>query len=392
MCGAGPEQNKFHNIYQAAGTKFIYLEKRMGSSGMKRFTFIVCISLLLIVLIAAVPVTATSTTISGDSITSVSPAVGHLSKTVTVTISGVNFTSTTGSVRLEKDGETDIDGTVTSWSVSSIVCKFTIKSTKDTGDWDLVVVKGYDSTEIVKADGFAITESITISSISPTSAQADDEDVDFTLTGTNFDEDIIDDVYLYNDNYDNISADDFEVSSTTKIKGTFDLSDADDDKYEVCVEDKYGEAKCDLTFTITTNEVGSIEITSNPSGAAIYVDGIANGTTPNTVDDIIVGSHKITIKKSGYEDWGKIVNVEADDTVDVEAKLYAVSAATTTAPTNNPAPVVTTRPTTARTTAKSTVKVPTSWVDTPTTTAASPVDPVIVIGTIGLAFLALRKP
>lgn len=360
---------------------------------MKRFTFIVCFSLLVLLMIAAVPVTATSTTISGDSITTLNPAAAQTGKTVTVTITGVNFTTSEGSVRLEKSDENDIEAySIDSWTYDTIVCKFKISSSKATGKWDVVVVKGTsDASVIVRSNGFGITEPMTLTSISPTTGAVDD-DVDFSLVGTNLDD--VEDVYLYYKSYDNITADsDFDISDDgKKIKGTFDLSDTDEGTYDVCVEDSYKVVKCDLSFKITTNEFGSIDIASSPSGASILIDGIANGTTPNTVENIIAGSHKIILRKTGYEEWGKIVTVTDDETTDVNANLNVISVSATTAPTNNPAPVVTTRPTTARTTAKSTVKVPTSWADTPTTTAASPVDPVIIIGTIGFAFLALRKP
>ena len=174
-------------------------------------------------------------------------------------------------------------------------------------------------------------------------------------------------LHLDNKAYDNITADDVDAVSATKVTGTFDLTDADDDTYDVCVKDSLGTVECGLSFDITTNEVGSIDISSNPSGASIYIDGTLKGTTPDTVDDLLVGSHKIVLKKSGDQDWGKMVTVEADDTVDVEANLYAVATAATPVPTTNP----TTIPRTSRTTVKSTIKVPTTWADIPTT-AASP--------------------
>jgi len=358
---------------------------------MKRFTFIVCFSLLLILLIMAVPVTAsTSTTISSDKITAVSPSGGPTGKTVSVTISGNNFTADYGTVRLEMSGEDDIDGTLSSWTVNSIECTFKLSTSRATGNWDLVVIKGLDQTIIAKTDAFTITDKISLTSIDPKTGQMGN-DVDFTLKGKNFDEDLIEQVYLYKKGNRNITDDNVDVKSSTELKGTFDLDDAEEDTYDVCIEDKSGVVVCDLSFEVTTNEVGSIDFASNPSGATIYINNIANGTTPTTVDDLIAGSYKIVLKKSGYEDWGKIVTVEADETAEVDAKLYAATTATsTTVPTT--AQQATARPTTARTTAKSTIKVPTSWANTPTTTAASPVDPVIIIGTIGLAFLALRKP
>ena len=240
----------------------------------------------------------------------------------------------------------------------------------------------------MKEDAFTVTEAMTLTSISPDSGRADDDDLDFTLKGKKF-EDNIADVYLLNDD-NKISADDFDRKSSSEITGTFDLEDEDEGTYDVCVKDDFGAIECDLDFEILTNAEGSIEISSSPSGASIFIDNIANGTTPNTVDDILVGSYKIVLKKSGYDDWGKVVNVEEDEVTEVDATLYAIRTATpTTAPA---APAQTTVPrTTVRTTVKSTIKIPTTWVDTATTTAASPLDPAIIIGAVGLVLLALRK-
>lgn len=355
---------------------------------MKGYALIVCF--ILVLLMAAVPVAATTTTISGDSITSVSPSVGQKGDTVSVTIIGVNFTTTAGSVRLEKSGDTDIDGQIVTWGPGSITCKFTIKTSRDSGKWDVVVVKGHDSTTIVGAQQFAVSEEISITSITPTSGVMD-SDVDFTLSGKGFDEDTIDDVFLSLDDFDvNISADDYEVTSSTKITGSFDLGEADDDgKYDICIEDDFGTVECKSNaFEVLSNAEGTIEISSSPSGATIYIDDVTNGTTPRNID-ILVGSHKVSLKKAGYSDWAKIVNVEEDETTEVDATLYAVATATPTTP---PTAVPTTaRTATPRTTVKSTMKIPTTWADTPTPTAASPVDPVLIIGSICVAFIALRK-
>jgi hypothetical protein len=353
---------------------------------MKGYAFIICF--ILVLLITAVPVTATTTTISGDSISSVSPSTGQAGDTISIGIEGLNFTTTKGSVRFEKSGDTDIDATIKTWTPSSITCTIKISTARDAGMWNVVVVKGFDSTEIVKTNGFAVSKPVTITSITPESGQADN-DVDFTIAGKDFDKDTDYDVFLYNTDYDNITADSVDVVSTTKITGTFDLSDADADTYDFCIEDEYGAVKCKKNaFEVLTNAEGTIEISSSPSGATIYIDDITNGTTPRNVN-ILVGSHKVTLKKTGYSDWAKIVNVEEDDTVEVDATLYAVATATPTTP---PTAVPTTaRTATPRTTVKSTIKIPTTYADPVTTAAASPVDPAVIIGAICLAFIALRK-
>lgn len=46
---------------------------------------------------------------------------------------------------------------------------------------------------------------------------------------------------------------------------------------------------------------GSISITSDPSGASVYLDGTHRGTTPISLDNVVSGSHTIELTKSGYE-------------------------------------------------------------------------------------------
>lgn len=341
-----------------------------------------CLLLLALLLILAVPVSAALT----PTITNISPAVGYTDgKTLSYTITGTNFDGTTtdeGDVWLEMPGEDDISAySILTWTNTSIVCRFKIFTTIEPGDWDLVVLNK-DGLSTKKNDAFTIMAPMTLKSISPSSAQMDDNDVDFTLVGTGLSE--VTEVYLYNSDYDKIYAKYVDVVSSTTVEGTFDLSDTEEDTYDVCVVDSFDADECDLSFKITTDAVGSIDISSSPSGASIYVDGALKGTTPDTVDDLAEGSYKVVLKKSGYSDWGKIVKVTEGDTTTVDADLDAL----TTAPTAVP----TTAPTTVKTAAKSTLKVPTSWpsVTAPSTTA-SPLDPAIIVGIICLMFIAFRK-
>jgi hypothetical protein len=336
---------------------------------MKRFAFIVYLILLLLIMV--VPVTA--------GITKISPEVGYTGRTSTVTITGTNFTPARVVVMLT-NGDDDITASVGDFSNTSIKCTFTISKTRATGDWDLIVTNN-DGWEQKKSNGFTIRKPMTLTSISPTHAQANNDSVDFTLVGTYLSD--VEDVFLYNNDYDNITATDVVGISATRVEGTFDLTDTDEDTYDVCVVDDFGTEECDLSFEITTDEVGSIDISSSPAGASIYVDGSYIGTTPDTADDLDEGSYKVVLRKSGYNDWGKIVKVKAGETTTVDADLDVM----TTAPTAVP----TTVPTTVRTTVKkSTMSVPTTW-PSATPTQASPVVPAVTVGTICLAFIALRK-
>ena len=49
-------------------------------------------------------------------------------------------------------------------------------------------------------------------------------------------------------------------------------------------------------------------IDSIPAGADIEVDGGFVGNTPSTVD-VAQGNHQITVKKQGFADWTKALNI-----------------------------------------------------------------------------------
>lgn len=345
-----------------------------------RFCILLTVSLLLV---AGVPAAAEESTIS-----SISPSAGYLGSSTSVTITGTNFNETSVKVRLMMDDESNISATITSHTATEIVCKFTLSSSKTTGDWDLVVINEDDS-EVVKVEAFTIRSAITLSSISPTCARANNESVDFTLKGSGLAD--IEEVYLYHEDYDNISAS-VDDTASSSVTGTFDLTDASEETYDVCVVDSAQTRKCGLSFEVTSDDVGSIEIASSPSGAGVYVDNDYYGTTPYTIDDLSVGSHKVLLKKSGYEEWGKYVKVTSGGTTTVDADLTAIVTEVTTAPTPAPTPVsVTPVPTKTRTPARTAaVTVPTTWPSPTATTQASPLGELVIAGGIGIALFAAR--
>jgi hypothetical protein len=334
---------------------------------------------MILLLSLAVPVAAGSSTIS-----KISPAVGYTGSSTTVTITGTNFNESSVKVKLMMEDESNITSTVSSFNSTGIVCKFTISSSKTPGDWDLVVINEDDS-EAVKVEGFAIRDPMTLTSISPAYAQVNNASVDVMVVGAGLSD--VSGLYLFSSDYGNITASNVDAVSATKVKGSLDLTDAVEDSYYVCVRDSFGTPQCDLSFEITTDAVGSIDISSSPTGASIYVDGSYIGTTPGSADNLVEGSHRVLLQKTGYSDWAKMVKVTEGDTTIVDADLAAVTTAPTTVPTTIPA--------TVKTTVKSTLKVPTPW-PTATTlpaTTASPVDPVIIAGALGiwLGFVVHRK-
>ncbi len=57
---------------------------------------------------------------------------------------------------------------------------------------------------------------------------------------------------------------------------------------------------------ILSSIMGKIVVTSTPTGARAYLDGVDTGDTTNcTLDNVPAGTHKIRLEKEGYKDWVK---------------------------------------------------------------------------------------
>lgn len=62
-----------------------------------------------------------------------------------------------------------------------------------------------------------------------------------------------------------------------------------------------------------------VQITSDPAGASIYVDGLFQGVTPYT-SKLAFGSHAVKITKPNYSDWEQTVNITGSSKK-IDAKL-----------------------------------------------------------------------
>ncbi|KAF5417032.1 MAG: hypothetical protein C5S38_02260 [Candidatus Methanophagaceae archaeon] len=98
----------------------------------------------------------------------------------------------------------------------------------------------------------------------------------------------------------------------------------------------HGTLTPDPTPTPTPPATGSIKVTSNPSGAAIGLDGQWSGMmdkTPDTLPDVAAGTHTIALKLEGYPDWSTSVRVEAGRTANVHHEFPAPTPTPTPKPT-----------------------------------------------------------
>lgn len=60
--------------------------------------------------------------------------------------------------------------------------------------------------------------------------------------------------------------------------------------------------------SIASTPVAPVSVESTPPGADIEIDGAFVGNTPSTIN-VVAGSHDIAVKKKGFADWTKKLNV-----------------------------------------------------------------------------------
>jgi hypothetical protein len=67
--------------------------------------------------------------------------------------------------------------------------------------------------------------------------------------------------------------------------------------------------------------VGAINVSSDPPGAIVYVDGRETGTTPLVVDKLAAGDHRVRFVKDGYLENARMVTVAAKKASDLKVTL-----------------------------------------------------------------------
>ena len=68
---------------------------------------------------------------------------------------------------------------------------------------------------------------------------------------------------------------------------------------------------------------GVLDITSTPSRAIVYVDGVKKGETPLILNEMLIGNHEVVFEKEGYSSVEKVVDIhaEVDNEVFVELPI-----------------------------------------------------------------------
>lgn len=66
---------------------------------------------------------------------------------------------------------------------------------------------------------------------------------------------------------------------------------------------------------------GTLSITSKPSGATVFLDGVDQGTTPLTITGVSYGVHDIAIMKKNYYTYSRQITVNSPNPYRIDATL-----------------------------------------------------------------------
>jgi hypothetical protein len=66
---------------------------------------------------------------------------------------------------------------------------------------------------------------------------------------------------------------------------------------------------------------GALSVTSDPTGAAVYVDGDYVGRTPISVPRVPAGDHRVRVVKDGYLENARVIKLTPDRTDAIQIRL-----------------------------------------------------------------------
>ncbi len=86
------------------------------------------------------------------------------------------------------------------------------------------------------------------------------------------------------------------------------------------------QAECQAACTAPAPTAGSLNVSSTPAGARVYIDNADQGAvTPTTINNIPAGSHTVRLVLSGYQDWTGTANIVAGQTASITATLVPIT-------------------------------------------------------------------
>jgi hypothetical protein len=65
------------------------------------------------------------------------------------------------------------------------------------------------------------------------------------------------------------------------------------------------------TVAVSVPQSGSLSVTTSPSGALVYIDGVMKGVSPTTIPGLSAGVHSVSLVMTGYSDLKTNITIEA---------------------------------------------------------------------------------
>ncbi len=90
------------------------------------------------------------------------------------------------------------------------------------------------------------------------------------------------------------------------------------------------------TSVTTSTSKTTLQFTTSPSGAEVYLDNQYSGTTPCSLSDVSVGSHTLEYRLTGYAPWKSSITVPAGTSSYFATLTPLASQAATTTPSGTP--------------------------------------------------------
>lgn len=78
-----------------------------------------------------------------------------------------------------------------------------------------------------------------------------------------------------------------------------------------------------VTLTPDVPSTGTLSVSSNPSGAAVYIDGSYRGNSPLSMT-LTEGTHSVSIRKDGYDSWSSTARVVGGTSSTISATLNKI--------------------------------------------------------------------
>ena len=129
----------------------------------------------------------------------------------------------------------------------------------------------------------------------------------------------------------------FTLHSVSAGTHTVKLTLSGYEDYEESVRVYAGQTASITTTMQSIPTTGSISITTTPTGASVYLDGVYKGITPFTLHSVSAGTHTVKLTLSGYEDYEESVRVYAGQTASITTTMQSIpttgSISITTTPT-----------------------------------------------------------